>query len=414
MTNTMPSCRFLQVPVTIREQIYEELLTYKAAAPENEASAGAAPICGLLLLNRFIHDEVLSFFRSKLCVLIKTNAIVSQRLLDEGDLPIISKLSSNHGATHQDASKFPVAMELDLYLFQHGLSTESFATFIIPASSMQAFIETLHLRNQHPSITYTLHQTFSHTHEKAVDLLIQPWIKEYRHANFVSVSAGSTIPNHINGRLQSQLLQQYAVGALGRIAVHFDHLQRPPAVPGPAQDKAAHAFAIASRQMRLMWECQRIESRKHMFDKYDSDDMASLWLRMSRIGSNHALVLLIAAHSGQHNSEVKPPGSKDAFRLAEMRQVAEDMIHFLREHTPNVRANDQELTSILNERKALLSLRAHQACKGLGDLAAAEAYLDEATKCRPCISPGLWTILASMKERGAGLTGIPESKVVKW
>jgi hypothetical protein len=148
---------FLTVPITVREQIYHELLTYTpstinfqlpiASAPSERyfpKAAPASPLCRLLTLNRQIHAEVLQYLRSQLCVVPKSNlSRFTVSIFDERALrvPLISQLQSRDGSVKKDFSKFPVAMEWDICVFQRELEAESASWFLIPATSLPTLIQ---------------------------------------------------------------------------------------------------------------------------------------------------------------------------------------------------------------------------------------------------------------------------------
>jgi hypothetical protein len=113
----------LTVPITIREQIYHELLTYIPSETATKDVAPSSPICKLLALNRQINTEVLKFLSSQLCVVVKTNySRFGDSILDEQvyRLPLISQLQSRSGAIKKDCSRFPVAMNGTAAYFEAG------------------------------------------------------------------------------------------------------------------------------------------------------------------------------------------------------------------------------------------------------------------------------------------------------
>jgi hypothetical protein len=148
---------FLTVPITIREQIYHELLTYipparnvQVLSPDTQSNrsihevAPSSPLCKLLTLNRQINEEVFQFISSQLCVVVKTNnprfitTLFDQRMQR---LPLISQLKSRSGAIQKDFSRFPVAMEWDLCAYRHRLEAESAPCYLMPATSLMPLIQ---------------------------------------------------------------------------------------------------------------------------------------------------------------------------------------------------------------------------------------------------------------------------------
>jgi hypothetical protein len=137
---------FLDLPITIREQIYHELLTYPASNTTPEDTAPSSPICRLLTLNHQIHGEITQFLKSQLCILINTNDEKFLRdILREKHhhLPLISQLRSQDGTINKDIGKVPIAVEVDFYMFRNSLEAVSSAAFLIPATSIKTLSSTL-------------------------------------------------------------------------------------------------------------------------------------------------------------------------------------------------------------------------------------------------------------------------------
>jgi hypothetical protein len=67
-----------------------------------------------------------------------TGSIFDERALR---VPLISQLQSRDGSVKKDFSKFPVAMEWDICVFQNGLEAESASWFLIPATSLPTLIQ---------------------------------------------------------------------------------------------------------------------------------------------------------------------------------------------------------------------------------------------------------------------------------
>jgi hypothetical protein len=131
---------FLDLPITIREQVYHELLTYPASSTTPEDTTPSSPICRLLTLNHQIHGEITQFLKSQLCILIKTNDEKFLRHILRGKhhrSPLISQLRSQDGTISKDIGKAPIAMEVDFYTFRNSLEAVSSAAFLIPATSIK-------------------------------------------------------------------------------------------------------------------------------------------------------------------------------------------------------------------------------------------------------------------------------------
>jgi len=163
---------FQNLPITIREQIYHELLTYTPAGYNhvyisNEpftASAPSSPICKLLTLSRQINAEIFQFLRLQLCVVVKSNHPGFLRSIFDKTIPVlpgcpaynsrgrrvdcprvtlISQLQSCDDIVKKDFSGFPVAMELEFYTpcsHRNRDPMENTSCFLLPASSLPILI----------------------------------------------------------------------------------------------------------------------------------------------------------------------------------------------------------------------------------------------------------------------------------
>jgi hypothetical protein len=166
---------FQTLPITIREQIYHELLTYTPPGhdhpydpgprrvdpnPLDVASAPSSPICKLLTLSRQINTEIFQFLRRQLCVVVKSNHPLfvrstfdksllflrynsRGRRVDGPRVPLISHLQSCDGTVKKDFSGFPVAMELEFHVpswRRDSSPMENTSCLLMPASSLPILI----------------------------------------------------------------------------------------------------------------------------------------------------------------------------------------------------------------------------------------------------------------------------------
>ena len=175
---------FQTLPITIREQVYHELLTYTPAGYNDpyhsnaetgsvgrrtrrldvppQASAPSSPLCKLLTLSRQINAEIFQFLRRQLCVVVKSNhpwflrsmfdktipalpgcpRYSSGRRVDCPRVPLISQLQSCDEIVKKDFSGFPVAMELEFHTTRNRNPNpmENASCFLLPASSLPILI----------------------------------------------------------------------------------------------------------------------------------------------------------------------------------------------------------------------------------------------------------------------------------
>ncbi|KAF1938097.1 hypothetical protein EJ02DRAFT_458179 [Clathrospora elynae] len=410
---------FLTAPITVREQIYRELLTCEPSTAINKGKAPSSPICQLLTLNRQISDEVTKFLKGQLCVLIKTNdpCFIQDSLEDENKrLSLISQLQSQDGAVRKDATSAPIAMELDFYMFHSNLEAISSSAFLVPVTSIKALLSMLWLPGwsiwcMQASLTFTLVNTFSYSQEKAEDLLIQPWINWFVPSHFVGISTNAAIPETLTSQLKTKLLGGYAAG---------DHLRKLNSLrnilnAGPGEF-AAKKLAMASKYAQVIWDCHFECMRDASTGHFTSDSVLNLWIITCRTAADHVMVLLNAARDGEEGPEIAS-ASGDAEKLAEARRVAEKTISFL--SNKSVRACEQtagveRVQTAVRKSKALMCFRAHMACKGLGDVHAAVGYLEEAKRFEPESSEKLLKRIEELKAEGPEIVGKGQSRVQKW
>jgi hypothetical protein len=418
----MGSSPFLQVPNTVREQIYAELLTYPAAACAGEdvqaSAAPASPIGQILTLNRAIHHEVIDLLERQLCVLIKTNnqVLMKAMLAQTGDsrpVPILSQLRSKNAIVSKNASQAPIAMELDLFIYEKDLPAESYDAFLMPASSMHAVLDKLSQPNwitwcMRASISFTLLHTFSHTEEKALELLVQPWLSSFVPPYFLGIGTSCPIPNlQLRERLQVRSSFSQLVGRL-TVFIHYATNKS----ENLAWDRTSQRFAMATRYAKLLWHCHVDSHRESLSHVSTFDKVYTLWVRTLGLGVEHTTALWKAT-----SSEEAATGFADSDRIVACRHVAEEMISFLSQHSPygHEQTVDETMTRAVQQWKSTLSYRAHLPCKALGDMDAALGYLEDTLKYDPS---GLLTIITKeiedLKTAGAKATGWKYDGVVRW
>jgi hypothetical protein len=427
----MDSSLFLQVPNTVREQIYTELLTYPTVAcANNDAQASAAPaspIGQILTLTRAIHPEVVSFLERQLCVLIKTNdhVLVETMLAQTEDslpVPIVSQLRSKNAIVSKDASQAPIAMNLDLFKFENDLPTESYDAFLMPASSMQAVLDKMSHQGWAPwcmraSLSFTLLRTFSHTQERALENLVQPWLNSSVPPKFLGISTSHSIPENVTLQLRKwlQVISSFSQ-FFGRLTILIHHAKY---TSGHlAWGRTSQRFAMATRYAKLLWHCHIDSHREFLSSMSIFDKLFSLWVRTAGLGVDHTMALWKTTGTpGVALSEEAAASSADSDRMLVCRQVAEEMISFLSQHSPygHEQTVDDTRTTAVRRWKSTLSYRAHAPCKVLGDVDAALGYLEDALKYGAADQVTMMTNeIGNLKATGAKATGLRYDGVVRW
>jgi hypothetical protein len=392
----MTAASFENVPVTIRERIYDELLTFSTTQSTDKGRAPSSILCSLLFLNRQIHAEVIGFTKAQLPVLIKTNdpefveKIVGERKGPKPNYSFISQSRSANGSILKRIAGSLISMEIEMYMCHNHLDGESFAAFLLPASSMKEFLGRLSsplwcMWTMQASVSFKLINTFSHTHEAALSKLVQPWIDWFLPQHFFGVTTEPALPQELSSQLRKRLLGDYAASG---------HLQKIQSLAHGGSERvqatdwrgAAERFCMAERYTKLVWDCH-LECMKRDSDTETGRDlMRHLWLISANVMANHVQCLINAAvdlGAPVHRLEVRI-GSGDRARLQEARAVAGMAVCFLRV-LPTRYSDDVEAEEYIGVRKAKakLSFRAHLACTGLGDVEAAVEYLQDAKRHEP-------------------------------
>ncbi|KAG9189726.1 hypothetical protein G6011_06594 [Alternaria panax] len=423
---------FLTAPITIREQIYHELLTYIPPAtnvqvtnPSNTATAEVAsssPICKLFTLNRQLNAEVLQFLSSQLCVVVKTNHprfITS--LFDERvqRLPLISQLQSRSGATRKDSSRFPVAMEWDIYVYGNDLQAESASCYLIPATSLVPLIQNARKRmfwGMDTSLTFTLLETFSYSKERALEILIYPWLDRppLRHG-YLSIKTNDAIPSRLTADLRRQLQRTYpAKYYLSKL----EHSNR--YLDNDNPEKAVKEYTTALKYAHMVYDCHFdciLDVAGDIYGASTDDTVLTLWTLTCRIAVRLIRVFChLAGTFGPKRLELAD-ASSNVTLLQKARKVAEETISLLSSKPVCAREESLALGEVqtpVRWDKFLLSFRTHVVCKALDDIDAAIGYLEDAIKYDFENTEKPVEKLNKLRaERGAGNEGLIP-RVVRW
>jgi hypothetical protein len=422
----MLDSKFLLAPYTVREQIYAALLTCEPSITTEKKKAPSSPIGKLLRLNRQIHDEVVRFMRSQLCVLIRTNnsSFIQDIVKDKKKrLPIISQLQSEDGTTHKDVSTAPVAMELEFYMFVNDLALSgSSAAFLLPASSIKPLLDMLWLPGwsifcMQALLSFKLIDTYSYSQEKAEELLLQPWIHWFVPSHFVGISTNDAISDGLTKQLKKRLLGDYAATGHLRKLQTLLYSGSQSAI-AKNWEEASLRLAMASKYARMVLECHSYRMREDSSGGGPGKDLLlHAWLMTSDAASNQVMCLLQAATSGEIGPEIAI-GSGNMKYMAEARRVSEELITLLSRSSPYGHEQTQENEGAklkIRKTKAHISFRAHLACRGLACLNDAVGYLEEAMKYEPETSEKLLKLIEELRAKGAAPRGeVVDTGVVNW
>ena len=420
----MTATSFNTIPTTIRERIYDNLLTFSTTQSTAKGQAPLSPLCNLLFLNRQIHAEVIKFIKAQLPVLIKTNdpEFVEKILAERGGLSIISQLRSEDGSISRPMAAPVASMEIEMFMYHNHLEVTSFAAFLLPARSTNELLSFLWSASwsiwaMQASVSFDLINTFSHTQEAALAKLVQPWIDWFVPNHFVGVSTKPTFPSNLSSQLNATLLGEYEA---------FGHLQKIQSLSHAAVTSAqtgdwtgaVERYCMADRYIKLVWDCHLECMRDGATQGTGSDLVSYLWLMSVDVIANHVQCLINAAlglsATATRLDLQTNTGNKEM--LQEAIAMAETGISFLRElPTQSTDVLDQPGKERCRKAKAKLSFRAHLACAGLGDVDAAVGYLEEAKRYEPETAGMLDAKINALRdESGDSPRGDGKRELVLW
>lgn len=399
----MPS--FTGIPLELRERIYTDLLTYIPAP--SSGSAPSSPICTLLSLNRQIHTEIIKFLQSQLLVLLKTNdkKFIENTLKTtwgSTTTPVVSQLCSSDGNIRKMCSNAPIAMEFEFYMYMSDQEADSYEAFLIPISSLKIMADTqgspeFYIWSMQSSFSVKVINTFFHTEQEVMKLLLRPYIDGFLRPVFVGINTEGVDPETTES-LRDKLKGQYEAGG---------HLQKLQSLQNGAVgerftwEEAADRLRIARKYAEMLWENHQ-ECLRH--PPADFDGIHHLWMMHSTICGNLVQVLMNTA-TGTPVPNIPTGDDKEPNEVfVRARNAAEDGIRRLNSVPKWGRpetAEDEMVLRAVRKIKAKVSFRAHGACKGMGDVNAALGYLKEAMRHEPETSEILLQKIEELKQEGA-------------
>jgi hypothetical protein len=272
------------------------------------------------------------------------------------------------------------------------------------------------IRQIEASITFTILRQFSYSHEKALDILIRPWLEQppFRQ-KFLGISTNHKIPSNMTADLRRHLQEQYAAGYY---LSKLDEFKGGLSNDNP--EAADRQYTMACKYARMVYECHFDCIRNAAGEIYvpsTNDSVFALWIMTGKTAANLILVLChLAGTFGPKGLELADESDSIAF-LQKARKVAEEMISFLSDKPVCAREEFLAFNTVqtpVRREKFLMSFRAHIVCKALGDVDAAIGYLEDAIKHDLEGSENPVEKLDELKaERGTGNNG-SISKVVRW
>ncbi|KAH7359612.1 hypothetical protein BKA66DRAFT_472460 [Pyrenochaeta sp. MPI-SDFR-AT-0127] len=416
---TPPS--FLSIPITLREQIYDELLTARAV------TSLVSPICAILLLNRQVYHEVNDYLASKLLILIQTNdPLFIRSVLGDAarcSFPIISQLKLRPDIAHKDVSKAPIAMKVQFHMYRtHERGLASYPVFLIPASSLRILLDDILASprwmdwTMQASISFQISNTFTYTQLRAEELLIGPWLEWIRPVKFLGVETDASISRALTHRLKGRLVGQHIAEELVRKFESLRHAALEKA-HGEEWDLASERYSMASRYATLLWECHLACLRDASEKTLETDLILLLWAMVTEDGANHIQCFINAASDGRPNANLPTGCAVNNANLMQARQIGEEIIR-IQSNRPSFGSeemfNDETAQVIVRKGKAVVCYRLHVVCRALGDLDAAVGYLRDAYMYEPENTEKFERKAKELIAEGARDTGDAREGVVSW
>jgi tetratricopeptide (TPR) repeat protein len=215
------------------------------------------------------------------------------------------------------------------------------------------------VRSKDTSLNVSLFETFSHTHERAQEILINPLlVPTSARARFFIVSTNDMITSSWAVKLREHLMGEW-----------------------PASYYLGHLDTTKYARMAYVYLFDYIRN-----DTSEHDTVLELWLRNCELATKEIQVLCHSAGVFESKRE-DPAGSSDSVVLLQKAlKVIEETISFLSDKpmcAQETSLGSKRVQLPVRKHKSLLSFRAHVICKALGDIDAAIGYLEEAIKYDP-------------------------------
>lgn len=394
----MRTITFLDLPATIRMQIYTELLTPRASPRKRYVFQPEDIATSILYTNRQIYAESSDVFYSRnLFVVIKTD---SHTLAHMSKLRIGSYFPSV-GADRLSRvalpGRFAMSVELLSIGWQSGRKPRLVQpVFVITAEAMRYFMKHL-LRAIEKAkrvfiSRFELHNTFRYTSLRCAELLFGSVTSLHCLPALKALIIGGPVHQNYRQRLMAKILHDQDriwfdfAGAYALSKLYIQHRMLPQNVYSDlAMRKNFEDLRYLLQALKIVWDFHNTTAFQHI--KHYAK--ATLFQCVAELYSQLALAHLIEAK--RHPEQAY--GSYSAARHA-----AENGIVYL---TSDYRLIDQttfdtfpasikeENMNLIGRAKATLSLKASKACVKLGDKPAARAYIFNAHRQDRNMSPSV-------------------------
>jgi hypothetical protein len=397
----MRNVSFLDLTVTVREQIYAELLVCPAAYKGQYLFRPDHVSTGILYTNRQIYTESSHIFYSKnLFIAVESDYDIFRglsvkpptwiRFLACRTVDKISK-SASHG-------RFALSMDL-LSLLEAGRRFPQElaigrAAFVITAQALRYIMDDLVAALGRPTgvsiFTFQIYNTFRYSALRFAELVFEPVLAMQRLPAFKALGIRGPLHPDYHQRLMSKLLHHQDriwYDFAGMFASHRSRIQHN-MLPHQVDTDVEMQWNLADlrsllRALDIVWDFHASVGFKH------NEHYAQASLFQSVADLYGMLVLAHLIEAKRH-----PDQALSSYLIA--RQVAEEGIAYL---TRDDRKVDQgtfetfpstikeENMTLTGRAKAMLSLKASKVCIKLGDKTTASHYITDAHRQDANMSP---------------------------
>jgi hypothetical protein len=239
-----------------------------------------------------------------------------------------------------------------------------------------------HIRATNSSLHFKLLDTFSYSHERALEILIHPHldVPPFRR-KFIIVSTNDAITSSLTEKLKKHLMEECSADYYLCILESFQKRWS-----NRNSEDVARQCTMACKYARMVYDyrfdCIR-NNTEEPFDDWGDDAVLRLWLLTCESAAHLIQALCRLAGTSVPKGLELADASDGVALLQKARKVAEEMISLLSDKPTCVREeslNSDTIQTRVCRDKYLVSYRAHTVCRALGDVDAGMGYLEDAIK----------------------------------
>ncbi|KAF2689169.1 hypothetical protein K458DRAFT_383828 [Lentithecium fluviatile CBS 122367] len=401
------SIGLLDLPLTIRQQIYEELLLPPITQKEDGKLSQEDATVDIFYTNRQVYAESSDVFYAKnIFIVISSN---TDTLFEQGTYektPVFRKVRDPRKITQ--CPRFAMTMEflgISQLLAAHGTPQ-----FIVTAQALPLFATALNGKYKHGigcgMVQMQVQQTFRYTTERFSELVFGRFLSAERLPRFVALKVDGTIDDDYIYAIMSlcandetSSCSHFSLGLRCYKDRVWYRMQKEYDPDGQSMreeipDGQTHELPrLMLRMLEISWSCHDYR-QSHLGHKCDGI-LADGPYRFGEAADLYNVLALSYMLAAKRAKEY-PEQAKHAYLQA--RKAAEDGIKYLcrddRVAFPDVidgPDDERRLSQIerLNRARSLLSLKAAKACSKLGDRKAATAYTVDVIVDAPYFNPGV-------------------------